>query len=132
MVRRNDGIIGEKISKEPTLPLPTEILDNFAYSEDKSVTHVLNQIYEPIEGAFPDGVVILAGDPLPDVSAEEMQQIISLITTTQELVNAYVNVHNKFWFIEDDLYDYDEGTDEYEKIRAVVDAWDNVMDADGG
>ena len=47
-VRRNDGIIGGKSSKEPTLPYPTEILDNFTYSEDKSITHVLNQIYEPI------------------------------------------------------------------------------------
>lgn len=47
-VRRNDGIVGGKSSKEPTLPFPTEILDNFTYSEDKSITHVLNQIYEPI------------------------------------------------------------------------------------
>lgn len=47
-VRRNDGIIGGKSSKEPTLPFPTEILDKFTYAEDKSITHVLNQIYEPI------------------------------------------------------------------------------------
>lgn len=83
---------------------------------------------EPIEEAFPDGTVILAGDPLPDVSVEEMQQDISSITTTQELVDAYVNVHNKFWFIEDDLYDYDEGTDEYGKVQSVVDAWGDMMD----
>lgn len=81
---------------------------------------------EPIEGAFPKGAVILAGDPLPDVGAEEMRQTVSSITTTQELVDVYV--HNKFWFIEDDLYDYDEGTDEYEKVRAVVDAWGDMMD----
>lgn len=47
-VRRNDGIIGGKSNKEPTLPFPTEILDKFTYAEDKSITHVLNQIYEPI------------------------------------------------------------------------------------
>lgn len=47
-VRRNDGIIGGKSSKEPTIPFPTEILDKFTYAEDKSITHVLNQIYEPI------------------------------------------------------------------------------------
>ena len=47
-VRRNDGIIGGKSSKEPTLPFPIEILDKFTYAEDKSITHVLNQIYEPI------------------------------------------------------------------------------------
>ena len=47
-VRRNGGMIGGKNGKEPTLPFPTEILDKFTYAEDKSITHVLNQIYEPI------------------------------------------------------------------------------------
>ena len=47
-VRRNGGMIGGRNGKEPRLPFPTEILDKFTYSEDKSITHVLNQIYEPI------------------------------------------------------------------------------------
>lgn len=47
-VRRNGGMIGGKAGKEPALPFPVEVLDNFIYVEDKSITHVLNQIYEPI------------------------------------------------------------------------------------
>lgn len=47
-VRNNGGIIGGKNGKEPALPFPIEILDRFSYVEDKSITHVLNQIYEPI------------------------------------------------------------------------------------
>ena len=47
-VRNNGGIIGGKSGKEPLLPFPIEILDRFSYVEDKSITHVLNQIYEPI------------------------------------------------------------------------------------
>ena len=47
-VRRNGGMIGGKVGKEPALPFPIEILDSFTYVEDKSITHVLNQIYEPI------------------------------------------------------------------------------------
>lgn len=35
---------------------------------------------------------------------------IEEISNTQELVDSYVLVHNKFWYIEDDLYDYEEGT----------------------
>ena len=89
---------------------------------------VLRMPDELIEDAIPEGAVILAGDPMPDMSVEKMQQIISSIATTQELVNAYVNVHNKFWFIEDDLYDYDEGTAEYERVRSIVDAWGDMMD----
>ena len=47
-VRRNGGLIGGKVGKAPTFPFPIDVLDEFAYTEDKSITHVLNQIYEPI------------------------------------------------------------------------------------
>ena len=47
-VRRNGGTIGGKSTKEPTIPFPVEILDEFVYREDMGITHVLNQIYEPI------------------------------------------------------------------------------------
>ena len=47
-VQNNGGVIGGKSGKEPALPFPIEILDRFSYIEDKSITHVLNQIYEPI------------------------------------------------------------------------------------
>ena len=47
-VKNNNGIVGGRSSKEPALPFPVEILDEFAYKEDKSITHVLNQIYEPV------------------------------------------------------------------------------------
>ena len=47
-VQRNGGMIGGKAGKEPVVPFPIEILDSFTYVEDKSITHVLNQIYEPI------------------------------------------------------------------------------------
>lgn len=49
-VRDNDGIIGGKKGKPVAMPFPTEILDEFQYKEDQSITHVLNQIYEPVEG----------------------------------------------------------------------------------
>ena len=41
-------MVGVKVGKEPALPFPIEVLNSFTYVEDKSITHVLNQIYEPI------------------------------------------------------------------------------------
>lgn len=41
-------MVGGKVGKEPALPFPIEVLNSFTYVEDKSITHVLNQIYEPI------------------------------------------------------------------------------------
>lgn len=47
-VRNNDGMIDGRKEKAATMPFPIEILDEFTYKEDKSITHVLNQVYEPI------------------------------------------------------------------------------------
>lgn len=47
-VRENGGIIGGKREKQPALPFPTEVLDQFQYRQDQSITHVLKQIYEPV------------------------------------------------------------------------------------
>ena len=47
-VRNNDGIIGNKKERPASIPFPVEALDEFKYREDQSITHVLNQIYEPV------------------------------------------------------------------------------------
>ena len=82
----------------------------------------------PVEDLIPEGAVILAGDPVPGVSTEDMREIIAGISTEQDLADAYAKVHNKFWFIEDDIYDYEPGTEDYDQVRAVVDAWGELMD----
>ena len=57
-----------------------------------------------------------------------MRRDIASFESTQELVDLFVQAHNKFWFIEDDLYDYDVGADEYNKVRTMVDSWGVIMD----
>ena len=83
----------------------------------------------PVEDLIPEGTVIMAGDPVPDVSIEDMREIIANIDTEQDLADAFAMVHNKFWFIEDDVYDYEQGTEDYDRVCAVVDAWGELMDA---
>ena len=83
----------------------------------------------PIEELFPEGVIILSGDPMPDKTAEQMRLEIAEISNTQELVDAYVQVHNKFWYIEDDLYDYKNVSEEYNRFRKIVDVWEEIMDS---
>ena len=39
---------------------------------------------------------------------------------TQELVDAFAGAFNKFWWVEDDVYDYEEGTEEYENVEAQL------------
>lgn len=81
------------------------------------------------EESFPAEAVILSADPMPDKTVEQMKLEIAEIANTQEVVDAYVQVHNKFWYMEDDLYDYEEGTEEYIRVRRNVEAWGEIMDS---
>ena len=80
-----------------------------------------------VEDWFEEGTVIMSRDPLPDKTLEEMWDIVRNSSTTQELVDAYVLVHNKFWWIEDDEYDYDVGTEEHKKACSETDAWKELL-----
>lgn len=81
-----------------------------------------------VEDLFEEGTVIMEGDPLPDRSLEDMWVIAKNYSTTQELVDAYAGAHYKFWWVEDDQYDFEEGTEEHIKTRAVTEAWEQVLD----
>ena len=91
----------------------------FAFEQGKSI---------PVEEIFSDGAVVLASEPMPGKSIDDMRREVDEITSTKELVDAYVAVHNKFWFIEDDLYDYEEDSSEYVEVRERIDAWGDLMD----
>lgn len=49
----------------------------------------------PVEDFFEEGTVIMAGDPLENVSLEEMTAIVKRTQDAQELVDLYVKIHNK-------------------------------------
>ena len=72
--------------------------------------------------------VVIANDSISGKSVDEMRREIENITSVQKLVDVYVLVHNKFWFIEDNLYDFEQGTKEYNKICSEVIAWMNLME----
>lgn len=82
------------------------------------------RLYQNID----EGIVIMGSDPLPGMSLEEIWVIAKNYYTTQELVDAYARAHNKFWWLEDDEYDFEEGTEGHKKACVVTDAWQQVMD----
>ena len=76
----------------------------------------------------PEGTVILAGDPIHDKSVEDVRHLSEKISDTSKLVELYASVNNKWGIIEDTVYDYEEGTEEYKKACEEVDAWESLMD----
>ena len=81
-----------------------------------------------VEAFLPNGAVIMGRDPLPNMTVEEMQRIVENIHDIQIVVDYFVLAHNKFWWIEDDLYDYEVGSEKYLVLKNVVDGWGDIMD----
>ena len=81
-----------------------------------------------VEELFPEGTVIMGSEPLAGVELEDMELLAAEAMSSEELVKIFAAIHNKFWFIEDDVYDYEEGTEAYLRVSAIVDAWGKLMD----
>lgn len=80
------------------------------------------------EDFFQEGTVIMGSEPLAGVEIKDMEQYAAEAMSSEEIVKIFAAVHNKFWFIEDDVYDYEEGSEEYLRVSAIVDAWGKLMD----
>ena len=82
----------------------------------------------PPEELVPAGAVIMGDDPLPDISLREMWDIALNLKDTQELADAYAGIQNKFFWIEDEIYDHRTGSEGYKKAIAITAAWGELMD----
>ncbi len=70
----------------------------------------------------------MSGRPLRDITVEELWKIAMNYKTTQKLVDAYADAHNKFWLIEDEIYDYEENSAEYKQTEMKIDSWEKIYD----
>jgi hypothetical protein len=70
---------------------------------------------------------VMVQDPLSDTSAEEIEDYFKDKTSNQDIADAYAITSNKFWWDEDDQYDFKEGTEEYKKGLKAVDEWRRLM-----
>jgi hypothetical protein len=95
---------------------------------NNTIEAMQNRKWISVEDFLEEGTVIMCGDPCPDKTPEDIWSIAKGKCSIQELVDAYVIAHNKFWWVEDEVYDYDEGTEEYNKACEITDAWAEVMD----
>lgn len=82
----------------------------------------------PIEDVLDEGTVIMWSDPLPNVSIEDMRTVVNSILTEYELAEAYAMTSNKAWWVDDDVYDYEVGSDEYLKACTIADDWFEISD----
>lgn len=70
---------------------------------------------------------IMAREPIPDMSPTEVRTYFSDKHSEKDLADAYAITQNKFWWIEDKEYDYEDGTPEYKAACAISDEWCELM-----
>ncbi len=71
---------------------------------------------------------VMCGDPSLDLTIEKVKEIFDEISTETELADLFAVVHNKAWWIEDEMYDFDEGTEEYIKAVERTNMWFSLAD----
>lgn len=71
---------------------------------------------------------VMVSEPLKGISAANVREHFENRLTEQDLADAYAVTHNEFWWVEDNEYDYEEGTQEYKAACAITDEWRGLMD----
>ena len=75
-----------------------------------------------------ENFVIMGGEPYPNITPEDVRSKFHGSLFGQDLADAFAVCSNKFWWVEDNVYDYEEGTPEHKKAQAITDEWGGLMD----
>ena len=70
---------------------------------------------------------VMGSEQIPSTSASDIKEYFKDMTTVQELADAFAITSNKFWWVEDNEYDYEEGTPEYIEASAITHEWCELM-----
>lgn len=69
----------------------------------------------------------MSSEPYPCVTLKMVETATKECVTDLELATLFAIVENKAWWIEDEEYDYDEGTVEYKQAREKTDLWFSLV-----
>lgn len=75
-----------------------------------------------------EDVVVMGLDPLPDVTPDDIRAWYMHHHDEEGLVRAFAATWNEAFWVEDNEYDYEEGTSEHTEACAITDAWFQLMD----
>ena len=70
---------------------------------------------------------IMASDPTQGISASEIETYFADKQSAQDLADAYAITHNVFWWVEDNEYDFEEGSSEHKAACLITDEWGSLM-----
>ncbi len=102
-VRRNNGLIGGGKEKAKKEPFPFEILKEFQYEQDKSISHFLRQIHLPVEDKNIKKITIptittwlKSSDYLTEDYCQEVGKITTVPTEKGRQLGIYTELRKSF------------------------------------
>ena len=68
-------------------------------------------------------IAVMVSEPGADLTIEMAKELYEEIKDEQELANLYSIVCNKAWWMADNEFDYEEGTEQYIEARRITEQW---------
>ena len=75
-----------------------------------------------------NGTFLMASEPIPNLTPDDIRAWYASNHNETGLASAFASTNNEFWWVEDNVYDYEEGTEEYNKACDIKDAWKKLLD----
>lgn len=72
--------------------------------------------------------MVMSQEPIPEITPDEIREYYAEKQTEQDLADAFAITSNKFFWVADNEYDYEEGSLEHRVARQITDAWGALMD----
>lgn len=73
-------------------------------------------------------VYIMGKEPLPNTTPADIRAKYCEKLTEKDLADAFAVSSNQFWWVADNVYDYENDTPEYKTACEITDAWGELMD----
>ena len=73
-------------------------------------------------------IFVMGSEPSPELTVDMVEKAISDIRTESELASLFAIVENKAWWIEDEEYDFAEGTVEHRQAVEKTELWFALAD----
>lgn len=73
-------------------------------------------------------IVVMAEEPISERTPEEIRDYFANKKTEQDLADAFAITSNEFFWVADNIYDYEEGTPEHKTACEITDGWGALMD----
>lgn len=83
-------------------------------------------MYEDIKTS--DDILLMDSEPIPDSTPDDIRAWYASNHDEASLASAFALVSNELWWVEDNIYDYEEGTEEYKRACDITDAWGKLME----